>query len=193
MSLNWFVSKATSAWEKWSWRWWNTSFFTLPGVIRRFTPSKHLPFIIVLFVGGLGELASSGLLSRILWVASLCDALRIKYFFLRCWHHGKLEVNPFLVYLLLWEPMCLEHSALWSLCCMGLHIQGWAFNFFVCLFIYFERERGRESEQGRGRERGIRRISSRLHAVSTEPCVMQLADWATHVPQGWAFRKGEKL
>ena len=34
-------------------------------------------------------------------------------------------------------------------------------------FIYFERKRAHK--QGRGRERRRERISSRLHAVSTEP------------------------
>ena len=40
------------------------------------------------------------------------------------------------------------------------------------MFILREREREkRENECGRGRERGRERITSRLHAVSTEPYV----------------------
>ena len=46
-------------------------------------------------------------------------------------------------------------------------------SFFKSLFIYFEREKGREREcmheWMRGKETGRERIPSRLHAVSTGP------------------------
>ena len=38
------------------------------------------------------------------------------------------------------------------------------------MFIYFERERARAHEQGRGREKG-ETVPSRLHTVGTEPNV----------------------
>ena len=42
-----------------------------------------------------------------------------------------------------------------------------ASNEFVCLFVYFEREREHATQEGA--ERGRDRISNRLHTVSIEP------------------------